>query len=210
VSVIPAALQDFEAYLTDRPARRAFNIIAQTSPMRAEGDLAESHRHEALALAQSFGVPVRSDTTPAPFGWDGSQLSAQTEAYVLLHEIAHYQLAPPERRRLIEFGLGPGPDTVDRTGAERAAVLHGIERDREEAMASLLGILWETALGHPALASFLDQNWLEGATDGRAARHFTSVLRCLIADGVLDLSLKLILLDASLGDRHNCDPHRAI
>ncbi|HUK06298.1 MAG TPA: hypothetical protein VLX09_00385 [Stellaceae bacterium] len=129
---------------------------------------------------------VRSDATPAPFGWDGARLSGQTEAYVLLHEIAHYQLAPMDRRRLIEFGLGPGPDTTDYPGAERAAVLHGIERDREEAMASLLGILWETALGHPALASFLDQNWLEGAADSRAARHFTDVLHRLIADGFVD------------------------
>jgi hypothetical protein len=39
----------------------------------------------------------------------------------------------------------------------------------------LLGILWEAELGQPALASFLDQNWLEGL-DRSAATHFTTVL----------------------------------
>jgi len=94
---------------------------------------------------------------------------------VLLHEIAHFQLAAPARRRLAEFGLGPGPETGDRRTAERQAVLRGIAREREEAMASLLGILWEVELGQPALASFLDQNWLEGAGGAGAARHFRSV-----------------------------------
>src|SRR4029079_19487297 len=83
-------------------------------------------------------------------------------AYVILHEVAHFLLASPERRRLPDFGLGPGPDTTERAAAERAAIVSPPEREMDEAAASLLGILWEAALGQPALASFLDQNWLEG------------------------------------------------
>jgi hypothetical protein len=101
---------------------------------------------------------------------------------VILHEVAHFVLAPPERRALIDFGAGPGPDTRDRDGAERAAALPIIEREADEAAASLLGILWEAALGQPALASFLDQNWLEGL-ERSAAAHFTAVLQGLIAGG---------------------------
>ena len=71
-----------------------------------------------------------------------------------------------------DFGLGPGPDTTEREAAERAAVVSPLERDAEEAAASLLGILWEAALGQPALASFLDQNWLEGLGPlGRGTFH---------------------------------------
>ena len=58
----------------------------------------------------------------------------------------------------------------------RAALLFGLEREREEAMASLLGILWEAELSQPALASFLDQNWLEGAGKRGAAAHFETTL----------------------------------
>jgi hypothetical protein len=167
-------------------AQQVFAAIASTSPERATGAAADAHHCEALALARHVGMAVRQDPSPASFGWDGASLSPATEAYVLLHEVAHYQLASPERRPLIEFGLGPGPDTRDVPGAERAALLSGVERDREEALASLLGILWEVQLGHPALASFLDQNWLESAGDDRAARHFTEVLLSLQHEGLVD------------------------
>lgn len=57
-----------------------------------------------------------------------------------------------------------------------------LDCERDEAIASLLGILWEAELGQPAVASFLDQNWLEGL-ERSAAPHFTAVLQRLIAEG---------------------------
>jgi hypothetical protein len=71
--------------------------------------------------------------------------------------------------------LGPGPDTIDRDAAERAALLPPLARAEEEAEASLLGIAWEARLDQPALASFLDQNWLEGL-ERSAAGHFRNVV----------------------------------
>jgi hypothetical protein len=115
-------------------------------------------------------------------------LNSATEAYVILHEVAHFVLAPPARRGLIDFGLGPGPDTIDRETAERMAIVPLLERDVEEAMASLLGIIWEARLDQPALASFLDQNWLEGLKR-TAAAHFSRVVDSLCQRGLLgDLS----------------------
>jgi hypothetical protein len=130
-------------------------------------------------------VPVHPPGTSPAFNWDGAALDSDTEAYVILHEIAHFVLAPPERRALVDFGLGPGPDTSDRATAERAAVLPIPQRESDEAEASLLGILWEAALGQPALASFLDQNWLEGP-ERSAAAHFTAVLHRLRRRDVID------------------------
>jgi hypothetical protein len=123
-------------------------------------------------------LATHPEGTSCRFNWDGAALNGATEAYVILHEVAHFVLASPERRGLVEFGLGPGPDTLDREVAERAAVLSPLMREEDEATASLLGILWEAALGQPALASFLDQNWLEGV-DRSAAAHFTSVVKTL-------------------------------
>ena len=104
------------------------------------------------------------------------------EAYVILHEVAHFALASPARRALPDFGLGPGPDIARprRRRAGAAALLPLLEREADEAAASLLGILWEAQLGQPALASFLDQNWLEGL-ERSATAHFTAVLQGLIA-----------------------------
>jgi hypothetical protein len=173
------ALDRFAARLADPEARAAFALIRATSPDRAEGAEAEAHRLAALDVARCFDVPVHPEAGDSAFNWDGRALDAATEAYVILHEVAHYLLAPPERRCLPDFGLGPGPDTRDRAAAERAATVAVLDREADEAAASLLGILWEAELGQPALASFLDQNWLEGL-ERSAAAHFTAVLRGLV------------------------------
>jgi hypothetical protein len=131
---------------------------------------------------------VHPPGTRPDFNWDGAALDGDTEAYVILHEVAHFVLAPPERRRLVDFGLGPGPDTRQRAVAEAAAVVPLLDREADETEASLLGILWEAALGHPALASFLDQNWLEGL-ERSAATHFTTALSRLRQRGFADPGL---------------------
>ena len=182
---LAAALDRFAGQLDDRGARAAFGRIRATAAERADGAAAETHRREALALARNCGMKIHPAGTNSAFNWDGAALNGNTEAYVILHEVAHFVLAPPERRRLVDFGLGAGPDTTERAAAERAALLPIIERDHDEAAASLLGILWEAALGQPALASFLDQNWVEGL-DRSAAPHFTAVFHDLRRRGLID------------------------
>ena len=140
----PAALQEaldrFMGRLSDRFSRAVFRRIRATSPDRAAGMWAEQHRLAALSFARAFGMSIYPESTQCSFNWDGVALFGATEAYVILHEVAHFALAPPERRGLVEFGLGPGPDTLDRAAAERAATLSPLEREADEAAASLLGI----------------------------------------------------------------------
>jgi hypothetical protein len=174
------ALDRFAAWLTAEAGHMAFALIRSTSAKRAQGSKAEHHRLAALETAQAHGMAVHPPGTVCAYNWDGMALDGKTEAYVILHEVAHFVLAPPERRMLPDFGLGPGPDTRDRAGAEFAAALPVLDREADEAAASLLGILWEAELGQPALASFLDQNWLEGL-ERSAAAHFAAVLGRLIA-----------------------------
>ncbi|MGO8919631.1 MAG: hypothetical protein ACLQJR_27335 [Stellaceae bacterium] len=177
---LPALLARFAAGLGDGAARAVFGRIARPAAAeRAQGALAASHHRAALGVLAQLGMAVRPGSPQQDFSWDGQAVRADTEAYVLLHEAAHYQLAAPERRRRIDFGLGPGPETGNRRAAAAAACLNGPAVEREEAMASLLGILWEVELGHPALASFLDQNWLEGAERPGTADHFRRVLAAL-------------------------------
>jgi hypothetical protein len=180
-----ARLPGAAARLPGAAARVAFAQIRATSAERAVCDEAERHRREALAFAATYGVPVHPARTDCNFNWDGVALNGDTEAYVILHEIAHFVLAPPERRGLVDFGLGPGPDTVARDAAVLAMTVPIVQREIEEAEASLLGILWEAALGQPALASFLDQNWLEGL-ERSAASHFSAVLGRLHTHGLID------------------------
>jgi hypothetical protein len=181
------ALDRFMAGLDDRLSRGVFRQIRATSPDRAGGAEAERDRQAALSLARAAGMAIHPEGTRCPYNWDGQALNGSTEAYVILHEVAHFALAPRERRGLIEFGLGPGPDTIARDAAERAAILSPLARAEDEAAASLLGIVWEAKLGQPALASFLDQNWLEGL-DRSAATHFTAVLSSLRQRGLFSLA----------------------
>jgi hypothetical protein len=187
---LDTALDRFAVQLAEPSARAAFALIRGTEAERAAGAEAERHRQQALAWARRCGLPVHPPGSRPGFNWDGAALDGDTEAYVILHEVAHFVLAPPERRGLVDFGLGAGPDTTERTAAQRAAVLPEVAREDDEAAASLLGILWEAALGQPALASFLDQNWLEGL-DRSAAPHFSAVLRRLDQSGLLDQALSM-------------------
>jgi hypothetical protein len=183
---LPAVIEEFAALL-DAPSRAVFRRIADPAKAeRAAGDEAAEHHTQACDLAAAFGIPLLPGSPTIDYAWTGQALRCETEAYVLLHEIAHFQLAPIERRHVIDFGLGAGPETGDRDGAERAATVFGLERENEEAMASLLGILWEIELGQPGFASFLDQNWLEGAGRPGAALHFAAVLTALQQCGLID------------------------
>jgi hypothetical protein len=177
---LPSVLQLLDDQLGAGTARAVYRRIARPKQAaRAAGSEAARHHREALALAAGAGIEVRPGRPSLDFSWNGASLRGDTEAYVLLHEVAHFQLAAPERRRRIDFGLGPGPETGDRAAAAAAASLFGRAAEREEAMASLLGILWEAELGHPALASFLDQNWLEGPQRPGTAGHFRAILAAL-------------------------------
>jgi hypothetical protein len=180
-------LDRFMAKLGDPLSRAVFRIIRATPPDRAFAEAAERDRQAALALARSLGMAIHPDGVECAFNWDGRALNGATEAYVILHEAAHFALAPSERRRLVDFGLGPGPDTRDRDAAARAAVLSPLAGEADETAASLLGIIWEAELGQPALASFLDQNWLEGL-ERSAHAHFSEVLDKLDRRGLLDLN----------------------
>jgi hypothetical protein len=185
-TALPATLDRFRNSLDDPLAQLVFSRIAKPADAaRAEGAVAVEHQHRAIAVAAAHGMAARPGSPALDFSWNGQTLRSDTEAYILLHEVAHYQLAAPSRRYLIDFGLGAGPETGDRVAADRAACLFGLAREREEAMASLLGILWEVELGQPALASFLDQNWLEGAGSA-AADHFETVLAALYHGGFID------------------------
>jgi hypothetical protein len=184
---LPATLDRLRRSLGQEDARRIFSRIADPADApRAAGAAAAEHWRRATIVAGEYGIALRPGSPALDFSWNGEVLRADTEAYVLLHEIAHFQLAAPARRRMIDFGLGAGPETGNRAAADDAACLFGIAREREEAMASLLGILWEVELGQPALASFLDQNWLEGAGSPGAARHFETILAGLRDGGFID------------------------
>jgi len=182
---MPAVLAGFAGRIeASLPGRAAFARIAASAAAGAQADT-PARRAGAVALARRLGIPVLDEAPAVAFSWDGRQLRVDSEAWVLLHEVAHWQLAPPARRRLYDFGLGAGPETGRKDAADRARCLDDRDRDAEEAAASLLGVLWEAELGQPAIHAFLEQNWLEGWERPSTAAYFLAVLERLRAAGLV-------------------------
>lgn len=167
-------------------ARAAFARIAG-GPMAFASEAAEeAARLQAVELAARFPVPTLDEEPAKAFSWDGKAIRARSEPCVLLHEIAHWQICPPARRGLYDFGLGAGPESGRREEADAARQADFATQEREEAMASLLGILWEAELGQPAVLAFAEQNWLERADHPGTPGYFATVIGWLYEAGLID------------------------
>ena len=77
-----------------------------------------------------------------------------------IHEIAHWIVSTPERRKEINWGLGPSPDGF----FSIETVKHSYD---EEGEASLLGIAIERKLGLPWERTFRYHQWDDLMEDGK-------------------------------------------
>jgi hypothetical protein len=144
------------------------------------------HHAQGVELCREFGFGILDVDPKTHWTWDGFNVAIRMEPSVLIHEVAHYQLSAPARRGVIDFGLGCGPESGRREEADAVQTLFCPERDVEEALCSLLGILWEAELGQPAILAFLEQNWMEGGTSLHNVAHFRKIVRWLAAMGLID------------------------
>ena len=83
--------------------------------------------------------------------------SPRTESNII-HDIAHFVVAAPERRTIPEFGLGDSPDTL-RFRTPRAKGITAKMAQQEEELASTLGIYWERELGLDWRQTISDHCW---------------------------------------------------
>ena len=185
---LPDVLARFQASLPEGSlAATVFGRIAATLPHDNPADTEPARHRDAVALCAAFGLPTIDEPPQAAFSWDGHAIRvAESEASVVIHEVTHYQLCAPERRPLPDFGLGAGPESGRKAEADAALCLPGARRDVEEGLCSLLGILWEAELGHPAILAFLEQNWLEGRDSPLNRDHFLKMVHLLHQHGFID------------------------
>jgi hypothetical protein len=186
---LPQILEQFDRGLAAYPeARAVFRRIAATQSF-VTGEVADLHRGrgKAIALAHALGIPIIDEDPARAFSWDGRAIRTRSETSVVFHEIAHWQLAPPGRRAIYDFGLGAGPETGRIAEADAAACVDHAVKEDEENLASLLGILWETEHDEPALLAFAEQNWLELPERPHTHRHFVAYLDNLAQRGLWPL-----------------------
>lgn len=185
---LPEALDRFDACLRGHhPAQAVFRRIAATNPKGPiPPDEVARHHAQAVTLCQEFGMVTLDEEPQAAWSWDGTIVRTRTEPSVLIHEAAHLQCCAPDRIGLLDFGLGAGPESGRREEADAAQTLFGPPRELEEALTSLLGIIWEAELGQPALLAYLEQNWLEGVDSPQNKAHFLKCVRLLQELGLID------------------------
>ena len=184
---LPQMLEVFEQGLgADEFARGVFRRIAATYS-HCPGLRADLHagRAKAVALAALFDIPTLDEDPAIAFSWDGRAIRTRSETSVVFHEIAHWQIAPPERRSLPDFGVGAGPETGRTREADAAVCVDAATKEEEENLSSLLGILWEVEYGEPAILAFAEQNWLELYDRPSTPAHFARCLRALRDRGLL-------------------------
>jgi hypothetical protein len=181
--------QRFGESLNDDPLAAA--VFRRVTALIPDGDLLTlstdpGHHAQGVELCREFGFGILDQDPHDYFTWDGHSVAIRMEPSVLIHEVAHYQCAAPARRAVLDFGLGAGPESGRKAEGDEVQSLYCPERDVEEALCSLLGILWEAELGQPAVLAFLEQNWMEGGVSRHNLAHFRKIVRWLAAMGLID------------------------
>lgn len=117
---------------------------------------------QVVALAEKLGI-VLTETNPRGYVmWDGQALATGGQTIsAVIHDIAHWLVSPACYRHLIDFGLGDGPDTgeVRRARKQQIKELFGFAGDKEETLASLLGIIIEYTLGYNVQETIKAHTW---------------------------------------------------
>lgn len=186
-SDLPRAIEAVRVNLTPGTlARRVFDRIAATADLIPLGVDTPAHRAAAVDLARRFGIGTIDEAPQAAWSYDGQAIRTRSEAAVIVHEVGHWIVAPPERRGVIDFGLGAGPESGRRAEADAALAVDRESQIEEEALASLIGILWEVELDQPAILAFLEQNWMEGWQRPFCAENFADNLEALHRQGWID------------------------
>jgi hypothetical protein len=184
---LPRILEVFDKGLgDDNFARTVFRRIAATRA-HCPGLVADLHagRGKAVDLAARFAIPTLDEDPALAFSWDGKVIRTRSETSVVFHEIAHWQIAPLDRRPLPDFGVGAGPETGRVDEANAAICVDAATKEEEENLSSLLGILWEVEYDEPAILAFAEQNWLELYDRPSTPAHFARCLRKLKDCGLL-------------------------
>lgn len=142
-----------------------------------------------LGLVAHHKVPFSlSAYAPDGFAWNGKRFAFRfTAASDVLHHFAHYLVASGDRRKLPEFGLGPGFDTGKDDKAKDAAIITGYDAQREEGKASCLGILMERELGMNWKNTYKEHGWNESY----GLTNFEDVVDQLFALGLIRVGYKV-------------------
>lgn len=124
-----------------------------------------------IALLDEKGCPHEARTRMGGvrefYVWDGHSLATwDRRPDDIVHDLGHWLVCSPSRRKLLEFGLGGTDETRQRIISRRQLrVVSSKFSYEEEALASLLGLFYQCSIGMPFVGAVADQAWFEGGDD---------------------------------------------
>ena len=115
-----------------------------------------------------------------------------------LHEVAHWCVAGPQRRRLVDFGYGYSPPPRDQQAQQRFFQLELKVQTLESLFAQAAGIDFQPSADNldASISEFAAQicrareatlRWMSESPDGRAHEFYLALLRCRQA-GCVDVN----------------------
>lgn len=127
---------------------------------------------EIKSIIDYLGIPTTDNDPQYGFQYDGNAISIKNiSVSALLHEISHWLLASETERKLIDYGLGRGPDTgrknpdAQNKADEVKIKIESLILSKDtmhltnDSYASLLGIAFEAALGYDISKTTMVHNW---------------------------------------------------
>lgn len=141
-------------------------------------------RRRVLAYVRRSGIPRRRFRS-IPYRWDGKSVSLDAPpgashfdwSLHLAHDVNHWRVTPPSRRKLPEFGLGAAPYMFELAQAQKwegvldprwrnKRVVTDAYSNREEAVTSTLDAIVFSLLG---ISDHFVVGWLAEVTDWSSA-----------------------------------------
>lgn len=99
------------------------------------------------ALLDRLGIVYRTDLGPQDtsvvYTGEFLALKGASDRFIL-HEIAHWLLAPIELRKMPDFGMGPALQSIDKSVCQVMSIEN---TEHEERLVSILGISYEVLMG---------------------------------------------------------------
>lgn len=163
-------------------------------------DLQQRRCEQLFELLASFGFTYTTTTYRTPKQWDGENMILRAESFEgLCHELAHFQVSSPARRKLVGFGLGSEPEARSHV----VTPLHYKIALREEGRASLLGIYWVHHLGADWEDNLFDHNWCrESFTKGIDGESFHGAVKWLTKHRFIKAGYPVRGTQRRFGDHH--------
>jgi hypothetical protein len=144
---------------------------------------AKSLARKVRCIAKQLSLPLKEEREK--YSWDGKYIHTRNmdrswyDGHSVLHDICHFQVASPTRRKTPEFGLGDSPDIS--SGAP--VLLNDENAQREEEEASILTILWLRHIKEDHMFVWNDHSWGWNVSNSKIAKR---TLRNLLKKGVVE------------------------